>query len=75
MIKRFYSYQIFRPIIFLSFSDGKILVYNKGNYKSVEFSGHKQEVNCIDAKKGLIVSGSRDQTTRVGSPFQKWNTV
>uniref|UniRef100_H3CI41 F-box and WD repeat domain containing 4 n=2 Tax=Tetraodon nigroviridis TaxID=99883 RepID=H3CI41_TETNG len=46
-------------------SDGKILVYNRGNYKSVEFSGHKQEVNCIDSKNGLIISGSRDQTTRI----------
>ncbi|TWW78068.1 F-box/WD repeat-containing protein 4, partial [Takifugu flavidus] len=46
-------------------SDGKILVYNRGNYKSVELSGHKQEVNCLDTKNGLIISGSRDQTTRI----------
>lgn len=57
----------FCPIMFLCSSDGKILVYNRGNYKSVEFSGHKQEVNCLDTKNGLIISGSRDQTTRVGS--------
>lgn len=68
---RFCSYQRFSARMFLSSSDGKILAYNRGNYKSVEFSGHKQEVNCIDSKNGLIISGSRDQTTRVGTPFQK----
>lgn len=61
--------------MFLSSSDGKILVYNRGNYKSVEFSGHKQEVNCIDSKNGLMISGSRDRTTRVGPPFRKGKTV
>nr|XP_019959088.1 PREDICTED: F-box/WD repeat-containing protein 4 isoform X2 [Paralichthys olivaceus] len=31
----------------------------------VELSGHNQEVNCLDSKEGLIISGSRDQTTRI----------
>ncbi len=36
---------------------------------STELSGHNQEVNCLDAKDGLIVSGSRDRTTRVRTPL------
>uniref|UniRef100_A0A3Q4AZC2 F-box domain-containing protein n=1 Tax=Mola mola TaxID=94237 RepID=A0A3Q4AZC2_MOLML len=48
-------------------SDGKILVHSRGRGRgmSMELSGHNQEVNCLDSKNGLIISGSRDQTTRI----------
>ncbi|XP_045912075.1 F-box/WD repeat-containing protein 4-like [Micropterus dolomieu] len=46
-------------------SDGKILVHSRRSDMSIELSGHNQEVNCLDSKDGLIVSGSRDQTARV----------
>lgn len=36
----------------------------------LELSGHNQEVNCLDSKNGLIISGSRDRTTRVRTPVQ-----
>lgn len=52
-------------LFFLCFSDGKILVHSRRNDVPVEFIGHNQEVNCIDAKDGLIISGSRDRTARV----------
>ncbi len=31
----------------------------------MEYYGHSQEVNCIDCKGGVIVSGSRDKTAKV----------
>lgn len=37
---------------------------------TVELSGHNQEVNCLDSKDGLIISGSRDQTARVSILLQ-----
>uniref|UniRef100_A0A3P8WJ26 F-box and WD repeat domain containing 4 n=1 Tax=Cynoglossus semilaevis TaxID=244447 RepID=A0A3P8WJ26_CYNSE len=46
-------------------SDGKIMVYNRRGNVLMQLSSHNQEVNCLDSKDGLIVSGSRDQTTRV----------
>lgn len=46
-------------------SDGKILVHSRRNDVPVEFTGHNQEVNCVDAKDGLIISGSRDRTARI----------
>ncbi|XP_054456244.1 F-box/WD repeat-containing protein 4 [Anoplopoma fimbria] len=46
-------------------SDGKILVHSRRRDMSVELSGHNQEVNCLDSKDGLIISGSRDRTTRI----------
>lgn len=45
-------------------SDGKILVHH-GRGVSVEYLGHNQEVNCLDCRGGLIVSGSRDKTARI----------
>lgn len=48
-------------------SDGKILIHSRRGGPSLELSAHNQEVNCLDSKGGLIVSGSRDQTTRVWS--------
>uniref|UniRef100_A0A8P4GME3 F-box and WD repeat domain containing 4 n=1 Tax=Dicentrarchus labrax TaxID=13489 RepID=A0A8P4GME3_DICLA len=46
-------------------SDGKILVHSRRRNMSMELSGHNQEVNCLDSKDGLIISGSRDRTTRI----------
>ncbi|XP_012695839.1 F-box/WD repeat-containing protein 4 isoform X2 [Clupea harengus] len=45
--------------------DGKIIIHNRRDDFSMEFYGHNQEVNCIDSKGGLIVSGSRDRTARI----------
>ncbi|XP_071337758.1 F-box/WD repeat-containing protein 4 isoform X1 [Trachinotus anak] len=46
-------------------SDGKILVHSRTRDVSTQLSGHNQEVNCLDSKDGLIISGSRDRTTRI----------
>lgn len=45
--------------------DGKIIVHYKKRDYSVEYYGHNQEVNCIDCRGELIVSGSRDKTAKV----------
>ncbi|XP_052468927.1 F-box/WD repeat-containing protein 4 isoform X4 [Carassius gibelio] len=45
--------------------DGKIIVHDRGSDYSVEYYGHNQEVNCIDCKGGVIVSGSRDKTAKI----------
>lgn len=37
---------------------------------TMTLSGHSQEVTCLDFKDGLVISGSRDQTTRVGRHLQ-----
>ncbi|KAI9536292.1 hypothetical protein NQZ68_034849 [Dissostichus eleginoides] len=44
---------------------GRILVHSRARDTCLELSGHNQEVNCLDAKGGLIVSGSRDRTARM----------
>ncbi|KAE8280255.1 F-box/WD repeat-containing protein 4 Dactylin F-box and WD-40 domain-containing protein 4 [Larimichthys crocea] len=46
-------------------SDGKILVHSRKTDMLMELSGHNQEVNCLDSKDGLIISGSKDQTARI----------
>uniref|UniRef100_A0A8C6KJ81 F-box and WD repeat domain containing 4 n=1 Tax=Nothobranchius furzeri TaxID=105023 RepID=A0A8C6KJ81_NOTFU len=46
-------------------SDGNILVHSRRGGVSLRLSGHSQEVNCLDSKDGLIISGSRDRTARV----------
>uniref|UniRef100_A0A8C2HM48 F-box and WD repeat domain containing 4 n=1 Tax=Cyprinus carpio TaxID=7962 RepID=A0A8C2HM48_CYPCA len=61
-------YVVLLPIItlFVCFSsDGKIIVHDRGSDYSVEYYGHNQEVNCIDCKGGVIVSGSRDKTAKI----------
>ncbi|XP_070981852.1 F-box/WD repeat-containing protein 4-like [Oncorhynchus clarkii lewisi] len=45
--------------------DGKILVHHRRNGFSLEYSGHKQEVNCLGCIGGLMVCGSRDRTARI----------
>ncbi|KAG5830936.1 hypothetical protein ANANG_G00298520 [Anguilla anguilla] len=47
--------------------DGKIIIHHRRNSFWTECCGHKQEVNCMDSKGGVIVSGSRDRTARVWS--------
>ncbi|XP_030627408.1 LOW QUALITY PROTEIN: F-box/WD repeat-containing protein 4 [Chanos chanos] len=47
--------------------DGKIIVHHRESGYSLGYYGHNQEVNCIDCKGGLIVSGSRDKTARIWS--------
>lgn len=46
-------------------SDGKIIVHDRGSEYSIAYNGHNQEVNCVDCKGGVIVSGSRDRTAKV----------
>uniref|UniRef100_A0A3Q1I204 F-box domain-containing protein n=1 Tax=Anabas testudineus TaxID=64144 RepID=A0A3Q1I204_ANATE len=46
-------------------SDGKILVHSRTSDTLVELTGHNQEVNCLDSKDGLIISGSRDRTVKI----------
>uniref|UniRef100_A0A8C8CW33 F-box domain-containing protein n=1 Tax=Oncorhynchus tshawytscha TaxID=74940 RepID=A0A8C8CW33_ONCTS len=46
-------------------SYGKILVHHRRNGFSVEYSGHKQEVNCPGCIGGLMVCGSRDRKARI----------
>ncbi|XP_068597216.1 F-box/WD repeat-containing protein 4 [Brachionichthys hirsutus] len=53
-------------------SDGRILVRSRRSGTTVDLSGHNQEVNCIDAKDGLIVSGSRDRTVRIWTLASNW---
>ncbi|XP_036403318.1 F-box/WD repeat-containing protein 4 [Megalops cyprinoides] len=45
--------------------DGKIIVHHRRSAFCMEYSGHNQEVNCVDSRGGVIVSGSRDRTARV----------
>uniref|UniRef100_A0A3Q2Q6R0 F-box and WD repeat domain containing 4 n=1 Tax=Fundulus heteroclitus TaxID=8078 RepID=A0A3Q2Q6R0_FUNHE len=46
-------------------SDGRIMVHSRRSHMSLGLTGHSQEVNCLDSKNGLIISGSRDQTARM----------
>lgn len=45
--------------------DGKIGVHTMHSAFTVKYSAHEQEVNCVDCKGGIIVSGSRDRTAKV----------
>ncbi|XP_057387283.1 F-box/WD repeat-containing protein 4 isoform X3 [Balaenoptera acutorostrata] len=45
--------------------DGKIGVHKIHSTFTVKYSAHEQEVNCVDCKGGIIVSGSRDRTAKV----------
>ncbi|XP_033617351.1 F-box/WD repeat-containing protein 4 isoform X1 [Fukomys damarensis] len=45
--------------------DGKIGVHKIHSTFAVKYSAHEQEVNCVDCKGGIIVSGSRDRTAKV----------
>ncbi|XP_013359548.1 PREDICTED: F-box/WD repeat-containing protein 4 isoform X4 [Chinchilla lanigera] len=45
--------------------DGKIGVHKIHSTFAVKYSAHEQEVNCVDCKGNIIVSGSRDRTAKV----------
>ncbi|KAM4851532.1 F-box/WD repeat-containing protein 4 [Thomomys bottae] len=45
--------------------DGKIGIHKTRSTFTVKYSAHEQEVNCVDCKGGIIVSGSRDRTAKV----------
>ncbi|XP_074238875.1 F-box/WD repeat-containing protein 4 isoform X2 [Saimiri boliviensis] len=45
--------------------DGKIGIHKIHSTFTVKYSAHEQEVNCVDCKGGIIVSGSRDRTAKV----------
>ncbi|XP_045882148.1 F-box/WD repeat-containing protein 4 isoform X2 [Meles meles] len=45
--------------------DGKIGVHKIHSTFTVKYSAHEQEVNCVDCRGGIIVSGSRDRTAKV----------
>ncbi|XP_053439021.1 F-box/WD repeat-containing protein 4 isoform X1 [Nycticebus coucang] len=45
--------------------DGKIGIHKIHSTFTVKYSAHEQEVNCVDCKEGIIVSGSRDKTAKV----------
>ncbi|XP_037351880.1 F-box/WD repeat-containing protein 4 isoform X1 [Talpa occidentalis] len=45
--------------------DGKIGVHKVHSTFTVKYLAHEQEVNCVDCKGGIIVSGSRDRTAKV----------
>uniref|UniRef100_UPI00398E5249 F-box/WD repeat-containing protein 4 isoform X3 n=1 Tax=Pristiophorus japonicus TaxID=55135 RepID=UPI00398E5249 len=47
--------------------DGKIIVCDTYNSFYAAYSAHNQEVNCIDSRGHVIVSGSRDKTARIWS--------
>lgn len=47
--------------------DGKIIVHDKTHGYSQSYYGHNQEVNCIDCRGNLIISGSRDKTAKMWS--------
>ncbi|XP_040479775.1 F-box/WD repeat-containing protein 4 isoform X2 [Ursus maritimus] len=45
--------------------DGKIGVHKIHSTFTVKYSAHEQEVNCVDCRGGIIVSGSRDRTAKL----------
>ncbi|XP_062957922.1 F-box/WD repeat-containing protein 4 isoform X2 [Cynocephalus volans] len=45
--------------------DGKIGIHKVHSTFTAKYSAHEQEVNCVDCKGGIIVSGSRDRTAKV----------
>ncbi|XP_044608195.2 F-box/WD repeat-containing protein 4 isoform X2 [Equus asinus] len=45
--------------------DGKIGIHKIHSTFTVKYSAHEQEVNCVDCKGGIIVSGSRDRTAKL----------
>uniref|UniRef100_A0A4W3JNJ5 F-box and WD repeat domain containing 4 n=1 Tax=Callorhinchus milii TaxID=7868 RepID=A0A4W3JNJ5_CALMI len=49
--------------------DGKIIVHDTCSSFYTERPAHNQEVNCIDSREHIIISGSRDRTARVWPLF------
>ncbi|KAB1271461.1 F-box/WD repeat-containing protein 4, partial [Camelus dromedarius] len=52
--------------------DGKIGIHKVHSTFTVKYSAHEQEVNCVDCKGGIIVSGSRDRTAKVRASNATW---
>lgn len=55
--------------------DGKIGVHKIHSTFTVKYSAHEQEVNCVDCKGGIIVSGSRDRTAKVSTAHAAISSV
>ncbi|XP_023571327.1 F-box/WD repeat-containing protein 4 isoform X1 [Octodon degus] len=45
--------------------DGKIGIHQTRSTFAIKYLAHEQEVNCVDCKGGVVVSGSRDRTAKV----------
>ncbi|XP_072293064.1 F-box/WD repeat-containing protein 4 [Eucyclogobius newberryi] len=46
-------------------SDGTIVVNSRRSGAQTRLPGHSQEINCLDSKGEVIISGSRDTTVKV----------
>ncbi|KAK7877574.1 hypothetical protein WMY93_031731, partial [Mugilogobius chulae] len=46
-------------------SDGTIVVHCRRSGAQTKLPGHSQEINCLDSRGELIISGSRDTTVKV----------
>ncbi|XP_055018599.1 F-box/WD repeat-containing protein 4 isoform X2 [Boleophthalmus pectinirostris] len=46
-------------------SDGTIVVHSRRSGAQTKLPGHSQEINCLDSRDELIISGSRDTTVKV----------
>lgn len=46
-------------------SDGAIVVHSRRSGAQTKLPGHSQEINCLDSRDELIISGSRDATVKV----------
>lgn len=61
-------------------SDGTIVVHSRRSGTQTRLPGHSQEINCLDSRDKLIISGSRDATVKVwtltsSSPRQTISTL
>ncbi|XP_023367437.1 F-box/WD repeat-containing protein 4 isoform X1 [Otolemur garnettii] len=52
--------------------DGKIGIHKIDSTFTVKYSAHEQEVNCVDCKGSIIVSGSRDKTAKEAEKQQPY---
>ncbi|CAL1577722.1 unnamed protein product [Knipowitschia caucasica] len=46
-------------------SDGTIVVHSRRSGSQTKLPGHSQEINCLDSRGELIISGSRDTTVKI----------
>ncbi|KAJ0004641.1 hypothetical protein NQD34_010855 [Periophthalmus magnuspinnatus] len=46
-------------------SDGTIVVHSRRSGAQTKLPGHSQEINCLDSRDEIIISGSRDTTVKV----------
>lgn len=52
-------------LLISSGSDGRIVVHSRRSGTQTMLPGHSQEINCLDSRDELIISGSRDKTVKV----------